>query len=156
MTSSLKPERKSIIFHTTLIRDSSGLGFSIKSGEDGKGFKISRIAEAGAAEKDGKIRVGDKILKIGVNDVDGATHKNVVSWLMSQERFVRLVLEREVDASYEGDDFSLYQPVTRASSSNLSGLFPSSYMANRPSYTCLLYTSPSPRDQRGSRMPSSA
>ena len=25
-----------------------------------------------------------------------------------------------------------------------------------PSYTCLLYTSPSPRDQRGSRMPSSA
>ena len=26
----------------------------------------------------------------------------------------------------------------------------------RPIYTCLLYTSPSPRDQRGSRMPSSA
>ena len=25
-----------------------------------------------------------------------------------------------------------------------------------PSQTCLLYTSPSPRDQRGSRMPSSA
>ena len=25
-----------------------------------------------------------------------------------------------------------------------------------PIYTCLLYTSPSPRDQRGSRMPSSA
>ena len=33
-------------------------------------------------------------------------------------------------------------------------------MEERPSakgnYTCLLYTSPSPRDQRGSRMPSSA
>ena len=27
---------------------------------------------------------------------------------------------------------------------------------NFESYTCLLYTSPSPRDQRGSRMPSSA
>ena len=26
----------------------------------------------------------------------------------------------------------------------------------RKSYSCLLYTSPSPRDQRGSRMPSSA
>ena len=25
-----------------------------------------------------------------------------------------------------------------------------------PTYACLLYTSPSPRDQRGSRMPSSA
>ena len=27
---------------------------------------------------------------------------------------------------------------------------------NRQFYNCLLYTSPSPRDQRGSRMPSSA
>ena len=30
------------------------------------------------------------------------------------------------------------------------------YKANAASYICLLYTSPSPRDQRGSRMPSSA
>ena len=28
--------------------------------------------------------------------------------------------------------------------------------ANKNYFTCLLYTSPSPRDQRGSRMPSSA
>ena len=27
---------------------------------------------------------------------------------------------------------------------------------DEPKYACLLYTSPSPRDQRGSRMPSSA
>ena len=30
------------------------------------------------------------------------------------------------------------------------------YQKNLESYSCLLYTSPSPRDQRGSRMPSSA
>ena len=29
-------------------------------------------------------------------------------------------------------------------------------VAGMKPYTCLLYTSPSPRDQRGSRMPSSA
>ena len=29
-------------------------------------------------------------------------------------------------------------------------------VAKLQAYTCLLYTSPSPRDQRGSRMPSSA
>ena len=29
-------------------------------------------------------------------------------------------------------------------------------LLERPAKTCLLYTSPSPRDQRGSRMPSSA
>ena len=31
-----------------------------------------------------------------------------------------------------------------------------SYYLNDSTYPCLLYTSPSPRDQRGSRMPSSA
>ena len=35
-----------------------------------------------------------------------------------------------------------------------AGLRPAPYLASRG--ICLLYTSPSPRDQRGSRMPSSA
>ena len=36
-------------------------------------------------------------------------------------------------------------------------LFASGYFERQgKSYNCLLYTSPSPRDQRGSRMPSSA
>ena len=30
------------------------------------------------------------------------------------------------------------------------------WVVDEPCWTCLLYTSPSPRDQRGSRMPSSA
>ena len=34
--------------------------------------------------------------------------------------------------------------------------YPSEGPAHTPPVTCLLYTSPSPRDQRGSRMPSSA
>ena len=42
--------------------------------------------------------------------------------------------------------------------SDLTKVFP--YINNEgietATYTCLLYTSPSPRDQRGSRMPSSA
>ena len=40
---------------------------------------------------------------------------------------------------------------------NFDGMMINSNNANiTNSYTCLLYTSPSPRDQRGSRMPSSA
>ena len=34
--------------------------------------------------------------------------------------------------------------------------FETDRQTNKKSYLCLLYTSPSPRDQRGSRMPSSA
>ena len=41
-----------------------------------------------------------------------------------------------------------------SSSSNVSTITNFTIEAN--SYACLLYTSPSPRDQRGSRMPSSA
>ena len=36
------------------------------------------------------------------------------------------------------------------------GLFENRYVTGHAINTCLLYTSPSPRDQRGSRMPSSA
>ena len=36
------------------------------------------------------------------------------------------------------------------------GFMPTFFAASRLHYICLLYTSPSPRDQRGSRMPSSA
>ena len=39
---------------------------------------------------------------------------------------------------------------------NHSGIFDVSHMGQLFIYGCLLYTSPSPRDQRGSRMPSSA
>ena len=37
-----------------------------------------------------------------------------------------------------------------------TGGFINNYTVSGTHYRCLLYTSPSPRDQRGSRMPSSA
>jgi len=40
--------------------------------------------------------------------------------------------------------------------SQMAGLYVLEESLTERGYTCLLYTSPSPRDQRGSRMPSSA
>ena len=54
------------------------------------------------------------------------------------------------------------QPIASASSFSgssfvtLPGTMSQSFSSTARSYACLLYTSPSPRDQRGSRMPSSA
>ena len=48
-------------------------------------------------------------------------------------------------------DYLLDAYVSYAVTNRISVLF-----GQRATYTCLLYTSPSPRDQRGSRMPSSA
>ena len=47
--------------------------------------------------------------------------------------------------------------ITGLSGSGKSSLaFDTLYAEGQRRYVCLLYTSPSPRDQRGSRMPSSA
>ena len=55
----------------------------------------------------------------------------------------------EGDRAYDGEIFRLTDHSKRLvnSAENMGYEIP---------YTCLLYTSPSPRDQRGSRMPSSA
>ncbi|XP_073992639.1 scribble planar cell polarity protein isoform X7 [Rhodnius prolixus] len=89
--------------YTTLIRDQNGLGFSIAGGkgcppyrDNSESIYISRITEGGAAEKDGKLQIGDRIVSINGVDLDGARHDQAVSMLTGLERFVRLVAEREV------------------------------------------------------------
>jgi len=127
---------KKQIIYTTLIRDQNGVGFSIAGGEGGVPYKegcdgiyVSRIMEGGAADRDGKLREGDKILAIDGEDVTKAKHDKVIAKLTGLGRFVRLVVERE---GTEGDEkspklFGLPKPYT--------SLYASSYMANRPSYT---------------------
>ncbi|XP_069692497.1 protein lap4 isoform X4 [Periplaneta americana] len=138
--------------HTTLIRDQNGLGFSISGGKGSPSYKdssdaiyISRITEGGAAEKDGKLQVGDRVTSINGVDMEGARHDQAVSMLTGLERFVRLVVEREVLVPREslcsspspspspGSEksprvFGVPKPYTGLYSAN-------SYMANRPGYT---------------------
>ncbi|KAL1123176.1 hypothetical protein AAG570_002263, partial [Ranatra chinensis] len=96
-------EVKTQTVYTTLIRDQNGLGFSIAGGKGCPPYKdntdsiyISRITEGGAAEKDGKLQVGDRIVSINGVDMEGARHDQAVAMLTGLERFVRLVAEREV------------------------------------------------------------
>ena len=70
------------------------------------------------------------------------------------------VVTNGTDAPVEKVDpiASFYASVTRKLADGIT-FFPEQCMTREQalrSYTCLLYTSPSPRDQRGSRMPSSA
>ncbi|XP_065077368.1 protein lap4 isoform X2 [Ochlerotatus camptorhynchus] len=125
-----------VILHTTLIRDQigQGLGFSIAGGKghapfkDGsEGIYISRITEAGVAHKDGKILVGDRVLAINGVDITNAHHDYAVQLLTDHQRFVRLVVQREVKGPLE--------PPTSPRSPMLKNLNPSGYMANRPAYS---------------------
>lgn len=132
-----------MLVHTTLIRDSRGLGFSIAGGRGSQPFKanseaiyVSRITEGGVAHKDGKLAVGDRVVSINGVDLTGATHEQAVAMLTGLERFVRLVVEREVSLPKDSPSpspgpqqsprlFGLPKPYTGLYSAN-------SYMANRP------------------------
>lgn len=131
--------------HTTLIRDSRGLGFSIAGGKGSQPFKadsdavfVSRITEGGVAHKDGKLCIGDRVVSINGVDLTGASHDQAVAMLTGLERFVRLTVEREVPMM-KGETpspgvqqspkvFGVPKPYTGLYSAN-------SYMANRPGYT---------------------
>ncbi|KAK3861440.1 hypothetical protein Pcinc_032603 [Petrolisthes cinctipes] len=145
--------------YTTLMRDHNGLGFSIAGGKGAAQFKegsdaiyISRITEGGAAAKDGKLRVGDRVISINGVDLDGARHDQAVSMLTGLERFVRLVVHREtlVGPGQGNSSTSRTSPRVFGAPRPYTGLYSAgSYMANRPSYTGYR------RAQPGGRMSSS-
>ena len=71
--------------YTTLLRDQTGLGFSIAGGLGAAPYKegtdslfVSKITDSGAAMRDGKLRVGDKIVQINGVDVTDARHDQVI------------------------------------------------------------------------------
>ncbi|XP_047345005.1 protein lap4 isoform X12 [Vespa velutina] len=126
-------------------RTTGGLGLSIAGGigstpfkGDDEGIFISRVTEGGPADLAG-LRVGDKVISINGVEMRGAKHEQAVALLTGLERFVRLVVEREMP-------FSQANPATIVTPSEKSprvigaprpytGLYnANSYMANRPAY----------------------
>lgn len=80
------------IITTTLVRGDYGLGFTIIG--DGP-FYISRIIKGSAADKHGRILVGDRIICINGVDVSDAKHDRGAALLTDSEKEVVLVLYRE-------------------------------------------------------------
>ncbi|XP_074033144.1 scribble planar cell polarity protein isoform X2 [Leptinotarsa decemlineata] len=137
-----------VLIHTTLIRDSRGLGFSIAGGKGSQPFKadsdaiyISRITDGGVADKDGKLAVGDRVVSINGVDLTGVLHEQAVSMLTGLERFVRLTVEREmpvekIDASPNPSPGPQQSPRLFGLPKPYTGLYAAnSYIANRPGYS---------------------
>ncbi|XP_063531582.1 disks large 1 tumor suppressor protein isoform X6 [Cydia strobilella] len=86
-----------------LVKGGSGLGFSIAGGVGNQhipgdnGIYVTKIMAGGAAHRDGRLRVGDKLLMVkntsrGDVDLDNVTHEDAVAALKACGERVQLVL----------------------------------------------------------------
>ncbi|XP_029448135.1 protein scribble homolog isoform X12 [Rhinatrema bivittatum] len=98
-------------YSLSLARNEKGLGFSIAGGKGSTPYKagdtgifISRIAEGGAANKDGTLHVGDRVLSINGVDMTEARHDQAVALLTGSSPTITLLVEREsLEPGIEGD-----------------------------------------------------
>ncbi|XP_032562781.1 protein scribble homolog isoform X6 [Chiroxiphia lanceolata] len=89
-------------YSTCLMRNEKGLGFSIAGGKGSTPYRagdtgifISRIAEGGAAHRDGILHIGDRVISINGVDMTEARHDQAVALLTAASPTIVLLVERE-------------------------------------------------------------
>uniref|UniRef100_A0A8C2WZA1 Membrane associated guanylate kinase, WW and PDZ domain containing 1 n=1 Tax=Cyclopterus lumpus TaxID=8103 RepID=A0A8C2WZA1_CYCLU len=82
-------------YSVDLERDSKGFGFSLRGGREySMDLYVLRLAEDGAAVRNGKMRVGDEILEINGESTKNMKHSRAIELIKNGGRRARLVLKR--------------------------------------------------------------
>ncbi|XP_042586309.1 membrane-associated guanylate kinase, WW and PDZ domain-containing protein 1-like isoform X1 [Cyprinus carpio] len=82
-------------YSVDLERESKGFGFSLRGGKEyNMDLYVLRLAEDGAAAKNGKMRVGDEILEINGESTKNMKHSRAIELIKTGDRRARLVLKR--------------------------------------------------------------
>ncbi|KAM4613161.1 membrane-associated guanylate kinase, WW and PDZ domain-containing protein 1b isoform 3-T3 [Polymixia lowei] len=104
------PAQDAEFYSVDLERDNKGFGFSLRGGREyNMDLYVLRLAEDGAAVRNGKMRVGDEILEINGESTKGMKHARAIELIKSGGRRARLVLKRgdgsvpEYDGSVDGN-----------------------------------------------------
>ncbi|KAM9796289.1 inaD-like protein isoform X9 [Syngnathus typhle] len=77
-----------------LLNDGSGLGFGIVGGKT-DGVVVRTLVEGGAADRDGRLRTGDRILRVGATPTNGLGSDEVVQVLQGCGSHVSLRVARD-------------------------------------------------------------
>ncbi|XP_077441094.1 inaD-like protein isoform X2 [Vanacampus margaritifer] len=77
-----------------LLNDGAGLGFGIVGGKSA-GVVVRTLVEGGAAHRDGRLRTGDRILRIGATPTDGLSSDEVVQVLQGCGSHVTMLIARD-------------------------------------------------------------
>uniref|UniRef100_A0A8D3AFM4 Membrane-associated guanylate kinase, WW and PDZ domain-containing protein 1 n=1 Tax=Scophthalmus maximus TaxID=52904 RepID=A0A8D3AFM4_SCOMX len=98
-------------YSVDLDRDNKGFGFSLRGGREyNMDLYVLRLAEDGAAVRNGKMRVGDEILEINGESTKGMKHARAIELIKSGGRRVHLVLKRG-DGSVPEYGGSIYENI---------------------------------------------
>ncbi|KTF78171.1 hypothetical protein cypCar_00037039, partial [Cyprinus carpio] len=82
-------------YSVDLERESKGFGFSLRGGKEyNMDLYVLRLAEDGAAAKNGKMKVGDEILEINGESTKNMKHSRAIELIKTGGRRARLVLKR--------------------------------------------------------------
>ncbi|VDO67735.1 unnamed protein product [Schistosoma curassoni] len=90
------PMRDSVEFPVTLFRGSRGFGFSIRGGQEFNRMPlvVLRIADGGAAQMDGHLKVGDELVEINGYSTIGMSHGQAIEIIQRGGNTMRLIVRR--------------------------------------------------------------
>ncbi|XP_035282557.1 multiple PDZ domain protein isoform X2 [Anguilla anguilla] len=110
--------------HVTLSKDQGGLGIAISEEDTKTGVLIKSLTEHGAAGKDGRIKVGDKILAVDDDLVIGHPVEKVINLLKKSRSTVKLTVctDESLPSSSSSSSSSSCDPARRTSDGRITGI----------------------------------
>ncbi|XP_065732025.1 disks large homolog 1 isoform X12 [Phocoena phocoena] len=125
------------IMEIKLIKGPKGLGFSIAGGVGNQhipgdnSIYVTKIIEGGAAHKDGKLQIGDKLLAVNTVCLEEVTHEEAVTALKNTSDFVFLKVAKPT-SMYMNDGYAP-PDITNSSSQPVDNhVSTSSYLGQTP------------------------
>nr|XP_004654412.1 disks large homolog 1 isoform X11 [Jaculus jaculus] len=124
------------IMEIKLIKGPKGLGFSIAGGVGNQhipgdnSIYVTKIIEGGAAHKDGKLQIGDKLLAVNSVCLEEVTHEEAVTALKNTSDFVSLKVAKPASV-YISDGYAP-PDITSSSSQPVDNHVSPSYLGQTP------------------------
>ncbi|XP_060082856.1 disks large homolog 1-like isoform X2 [Ylistrum balloti] len=88
------------VLEIELVKGNKGLGFSIAGGIGNQhipgdnGIFVTKIIEGGAAEQDGRLAVGDRLIAVNDDNLENVSHEEAVAALKATQEVVRLTIAK--------------------------------------------------------------
>ncbi|XP_047419667.1 disks large homolog 1 isoform X6 [Sciurus carolinensis] len=125
------------IMEIKLIKGPKGLGFSIAGGVGNQhipgdnSIYVTKIIEGGAAHKDGKLQIGDKLLAVNSVCLEEVTHEEAVTALKNTSDFVYLKVAKPT-SMYINDGYAPPDITNSTSQPVDNHVSPSSFLGQTP------------------------